>query len=170
MAVLWPCCTDSRGVMKSLMIFLVLVALAFLAWPYSAVYRLDQALKQNDQATLEAMIDVASVRDQIKRKLNKNVASNIGSVSSGFVDWLQDGIQRLGSDAIDELVDTRWVVNELRAHNPDSRQGGIMGQLTYAFFDGPDRLLLRIGDWEDNPVHAHLSLEGTHWRITAVYN
>ncbi|MET0067249.1 MAG: DUF2939 domain-containing protein [Candidatus Thiodiazotropha sp.] len=156
--------------MKSFIALLVLIALAFLAWPYTAIYRLDQALQQNDQATLEAMIDVQSVRDQIKRKLNKNVQSNIGSVSSGFVDWLQDGIRRLGSDAIDEMVDTAWVVNELRAHNPDPRQGGIMGQLSYAFFDGPDRLLLRIGEWEDNPVHAHLTLEGTRWRVTAVYN
>ncbi|MET0050109.1 MAG: DUF2939 domain-containing protein [Candidatus Thiodiazotropha sp.] len=156
--------------MKSFITLLVLVALAFLAWPYTAIYRLDQALKQNDQIAIESMIDVESVRDQIKRKLNKNVQSNIGSVSSGFVDWLQDGIRRLGSDAIDEMVDARWVVNELRAHNPDPRQGGIMSQLTYAFFDGPNRLLLRIGDWEDNPVHVHLSLEGTQWRITAVYN
>lgn len=45
-----------------------------------------------------------------------------------------------------------------------------MKRMTYAFFDGPDRLLLRIGELDENPVHAHLSLQGLQWRITAVYN
>ncbi len=156
--------------MKALASLLLLFILAFLVWPYTAVYRLDQALAQHHRQTLAEMIDIESVRDQIKRKLNKNLDSSIGNVSNSFIDWLQDGIQKLGADAIDEMVNTDWVAAQLRSHNPNPNEGGFFGQLSYAFFDGPDRLLLRIGELDDNPVHAHLKLEGTQWRITAVYN
>ncbi|MCU7904600.1 MAG: DUF2939 domain-containing protein [Candidatus Thiodiazotropha sp. (ex Epidulcina cf. delphinae)] len=156
--------------MKVFLIAALLVAAAFLIWPYTAVYQLDQALQRNDHQALAELIDVEAVRDQIKRKLNKNLESAIGDVSNDFVDWLQNGIQRLGADAVEQMVDIGWIVAQLRAHNRKPRQGGILDRMTYAFFDGPDRLLLRIGEWDDNPVHAHLSLQGTDWRITAVYN
>jgi hypothetical protein len=156
--------------MKTLIAFFFLIIIAFLVWPYTAIYRLEQALVHNDQQTLNDMIDIEAVREQIKRKLNKNVQSNIGDVSNSFIDWLQNGIQRLGANAVDEMVDRHWVVRQLRAHNQSSERGGVFDRLTYAFFDGPDRLLLRIGDWDENPVHAHLSLQGMSWRITAVYN
>lgn len=156
--------------MKGFLALLFLIVLAFLVWPYSAVYRLDQALLRDDLQAIGEMIDLASIREQIKRKLNKNVESAIGDVSNGFIDWLQNGIQRMGADAVEEMVDNRWVVAQLRSHNREPRQGGFMDRMTYAFFDGPDRLLLRIGELDDNPVHAHLSLQGLQWRITAVYN
>lgn len=167
-----PVITGQRPIrdMKGFFALLFLITLAFLIWPYTAVYRLDQALQTNDQQTLSEMIDLASIREQIKRKLNKNVQSTIGEVSNSFIDWLQNGIQRMGADAVEHMVDNQWVVTQLRSHNRKSEQGGILDRMTYAFFDGPDRLLLRIGDLDDNPVHAHLSLQGLQWRITAVYN
>ena len=156
--------------MKAFASLLLLGILAFLIWPYTAVYRLDRALALHHRQTLGEMIDIQSVRSQIKRKLNKNLESSIGNVSNSFIDWLQDGIQKLGADAVDQMVDTEWVVTQLRAHNPDPNEGGFYKQLSYAFFDGPDRLLLRIGELDDTPVHAHLKLQGTEWRITAIYN
>ncbi|MES9969259.1 MAG: DUF2939 domain-containing protein [Candidatus Thiodiazotropha sp.] len=156
--------------MKGFLALLFLIALAFLIWPYTAVYRLDKALQADDQQALSELIDLTAVRDQIKRKLNKNVESSIGDVSNSFIDWLQGGIQRMGADAVERMVDIQWVVSQLRSHNHKPDQGGFLERMTYAFFDGPDRLLLRIGDWDDNPVHAHLSLQGVQWRITAVYN
>ncbi|MES9833980.1 MAG: DUF2939 domain-containing protein [Candidatus Thiodiazotropha sp. DIVDIV] len=156
--------------MKALVVLIILIFAAFLVWPYTTVYRLEQALVHDDQQTLSEMIDVDSVREQIKRKLNKNVQSNIGDVSNGFIDWLQSGIQRLGANAVEEMVDIHWVIRELRSHNRRPDQGGVYDQLTYVFFDSPDRLLLRIGALDEKPVHVHLSLQGTSWRITAVYN
>jgi hypothetical protein len=156
--------------MKALASLLLLFILAFLIWPYTAVYRLDRALALQHRQTLAEMIDIESVREQIKRKLNKNLESSIGNVSNSFIDWLQGGIQELGADAIDQMVDTDWVASQLRSHNANPNEGGFYQQLSYAFFDGPDRMLLRIGELDDNPVHARLKLEGSQWRITAIYN
>jgi hypothetical protein len=168
-------CTEARegGLtlnMKAFASLLLILVAAFLIWPYTAVYRIDRALEQHHRQALDDMIDIQSVREQIKRKLNKNLESTIGNVSNSFIDWLQGGIQHLGADAVDQMVNTDWVIDQLRSHNPDPHQGGFMDRLSYAFFDGPDRLLLRIGGLDENPVHAHLKLEGTQWRITAIYN
>ena len=156
--------------MKATVSLLLILIVAFLIWPYTAIYRIDKALAQHHRQAFDEMVDIQSVRDQIKRKLNKNLESSIGTVSNGFIDWLQGGIQHLGADAIDKMVDNAWVADQLRSHNTDPNEGGFIDHLSYAFFDGPDRLLLRIGGLDDNPVHAHLKLEGTQWRITAVYN
>jgi len=156
--------------MKLLSYAFVLLLLGFLVWPYTVIYRLDQALQVNDREAIDQLVDIASIQKQIKRKMNKEVESSIGDVSNSFVEWLQNGIQRLGNDAIERMVTTDWVIAELRSHNADPRQGGFRKHLSYAFFDGPDSLLLRIGDLDDNPVHARLSLRDLEWRITAIYN
>ena len=156
--------------MKLLLYAFVLLLLGFLAWPFTVIYRLDQALQTNDREAIEQLVDIESIQLQIKRKMNKEVESSIGDVSNSFVEWLQNGIQRLGNDAIENMVNTDWVISELRSHNADPRQGGFMEHLSYAFFDGPDSLLLRIGELDDNPVHARLTLNNLEWRITAIYN
>ena len=156
--------------MKLLLYTFVLLLLGFLAWPFTVVYRLDQALQTNDRQAIEQLVDITSIQQQIKRKMNKEVESSIGDVSNSFVEWLQDGIQRLGNDAINHMVSTDWVVAELRSHNADPTRGGFMEQLSYAFFDAPDSLLLRIGELDDNPVHARMTLNNMEWRITAIYN
>lgn len=156
--------------MKLFLYALILLLLTFLVWPYTVIYRLDRAMQTDDREAIVQLVDIDSIQQQIKRKMNKDVETTIGDVSNSFVEWLQNGIQRLGNDAIENLVTTDWVLAELRSHNPDIRHGGFIGQLRYAFFDGADSLLLRIGDLDDNPVHARLTLNGLEWRITAIYN
>lgn len=156
--------------MKLLLYAFILLLLAFLIWPFTVIYRLDQALQTNDRMAIERLVDMQSIQLQIKRKMNKEVESTIGDVSNSFVEWLQNGIQRLGNDAIENMVNTDWVLVQLRSHNADPRLGGFIEHLSYAFFDGPDSLLLRIGELGENPVHARLTLEKMEWRITAIYN
>lgn len=156
--------------MKILLYAFVILLMAFLAWPFATIYRLDTALEEDDHQAIDQMVDIRSIQQQIKQKMNKEVESSIGDVSNSFVEWLQTGIQRLGNDAIDNMVNLDWAIAQLRSHNPDSRFGGFIGQLSYAFFDGPDSLLLRIGELGDNPVHARLTLLEMEWRITAIYN
>lgn len=156
--------------MKTLLSAFILLLLGFLAWPFSTIYRLDQALQTDDRLTIERLVDIHLIQQQIKKKMNKEVESTIGDVSNSFVEWLQTGLQQLGSGAIESMVNIDWAVTQLRSHNVDPSQGGFFDHLSYAFFDGPDSLLLRIGELDESPVHAHLTLQGTEWRITAIYN
>ena len=156
--------------MKTLLSAFILLLLGFLAWPFSTIYRLDQALQTDDRLTIERLVEIHLIQQQIKKKMNKEVESTIGDVSNSFVEWLQTGLQQLGSGAIESMVNIDWAVTQLRSHNLDPSQGGFFDHLSYAFFDGPDSLLLRIGELDESPVHAHLTLQGTEWRITAIYN
>jgi hypothetical protein len=156
--------------MKLFVYVIILLLLAFLVWPYSVIFRLDQALQDDDRPSIERLVDIGSIRLQIKRKMNKEVETTIGNVSNSFVDWLQNGIQHLGSDAIERMVNIDWALAQLRSHNPNPQQGGFIDHLSYAFFDGPGSLLLRIGELDDSPVHARLTFQDLEWRITAIYN
>ncbi len=156
--------------MKTFIALLIVCLLAFVAWPYYHLWRLNQAVVANDRQSLEQLVDLRAVRDQIKRRLNKEVDSAVGDVSNAFVDWLQDGIQRMGGDAVNRLVTLEWVREQLLSKSPVGVEPGFIDQTSYAFFDRPDRFLVRIGVLGDEPVHFHLSLVGAGWRMTSLYN
>ena len=116
------------------------------------------------------MVDLEAVQDQIKRRLNKEVDSSVGEVSNAFVDWLQEGIQRMGSEAVERMVTLDWVRGQLLSKSGPGYPPGFRDQISYAFFDRPGGFLVRIGALGEEPVHFHLSLQGATWRMTALYN
>lgn len=144
----------------------LLVVLAYLTWPYITVWRLDRALTRNDRDSLSTLVDLEGVRDEIRRRLNKESTSAIGPVSDQFVAWLEQAIRRAGSKAIEQQVDLDWVRGRLLSHSPEG--GGLGGSLERAFFDDPLHFSLRIGAPGASPVHARLSFQGTGWRLTAL--
>ncbi len=156
--------------MKTLIALLITCLLAFVAWPYYHLWRLDQAVVLNDRQALTGLVDLQAVREQIKRRLNKEVDSAVGDVSNAFVDWLQDGIRRMGGDALNRLVTLEWVREQLLSKSASGTKPGFIDQISYAFFDRPDRFLVRIGVLGEEPVHFHLSLVGLRWRMTSLYN
>ena len=156
--------------MKTFVAIIILCLAAYVAWPYYHVWRLDQAAILNDRTELNRLVDLEAVREQIKRRLNKEVDSAVGEVSNAFVDWLQTGIQRMGSDAVERLVTLDWVREQLLSKSDPHRPTGFMGQISHAFFDRPDGFLVRIGELGEEPVHFRLSLQGAAWRMTALYN
>jgi len=82
-------------IMKAFISLIILLACTYVAWPYYHVWRLDQAVIQNNPQALAQQVDLTAVREQIKRRLNKDVDSSVGNVSNAFVDWLQHGIRRM---------------------------------------------------------------------------
>lgn len=162
-----------RRAMRVLGVALLLVAIAllllFLAWPYFTLWRLDQAVRDRDTSALAELVDLDAVRGQIKKKLNKDADSSIGDLSDPFIRWMQEGIQTLGSEALDRLVTLSWIRARLLDHTAGNADEGFLGQVAYAFFDAPDAFVARIGVATDTPVHVRLTLRGTDWRVTALY-
>jgi Protein of unknown function (DUF2939) len=156
--------------MKTLLALLLLCAAAYLAWPYYGLWSLEQAVVSNDRVELARHVDLDAVREAIKQRLNKNLTSSVGDVSNAFVNWLQDGIRRLGSDAVDRLVTLDWVRQQLLSKTPPPGPPGFVSHIGYAFFDGPGSFLVRIGELGEDPVHMQLSITPTGWRVTALYN
>jgi hypothetical protein len=147
-------------------ILLVLLALAYLAWPYVALWRLDRALVHNDRRTLARLVDLGAVRGEIARKLNKDEKSSLGPPSDAFIAWLEQGIRRNGTAALERRVDHDWVRARLLSHSPPG--GGLLSALTLAFFDDPLHFAVRIGPADQAPVHLRLTFDGLGWRVTAL--
>jgi hypothetical protein len=156
--------------MKTSVALLCAFLCAFVAWPYYHVWALERAALDHDLAALAPLVDLPMVREQIKRRLNKEVDSAVGEVSNAFVDWLQDGIRRLGANAVERLVTLEWVRAQLLAKTTPGERPGFIDRIDYAFFERPDRFLVRIGVLGEDPVHFRLSLQGAVWRVTALYN
>jgi hypothetical protein len=144
----------------------VAVLLLYLVWPYFTLWQLDQALVSGDAAALDRLVDLAAVRDEIKRKLNKDSTSSIGDLSDPFIRWLEAGIQAAGSGAVDQLVTLDWVRDQLLA---DVAGKGLLPRLSFAFFDAPDGFRLTVDGSGGNPVHARLTLGNAAWRVSALY-
>jgi hypothetical protein len=141
--------------------------LAFFAWPYVTLWRLDRALTRDEPQALAALVDLAAVREEIQHRLNKENASTIGPVSDDFVAWLERAIRRNGTDAIEHQVDLEWVRGRLLSRSPPGE--GLRSALTRAFFDDPLHFSLRMGAPSASPVYARLSLQRSGWRLTALY-
>jgi hypothetical protein len=146
---------------------LILASLVYLAWPYLALWDLSRAVTDAGPDVVAAHIDLAAVRGELRRKLNKDSPSTIGKLSDSFILWLERGIRRLGTGALDELVTLDWVRERLTANSPPGQ--GFLPQVSYAFFDSPAGFAVRLGTPDQTPVHFRMTLQGFQWRVTAVY-
>ena len=145
----------------------VLAGLVYLAWPYQALWDLSRDDADARPAVLAARVDLTAVRGELRKKLNKDSPSTIGKLSDPFIRWLERGIRRLGTGALDELVTSDWVRERLTANSPPGE--GFLPQVSYAFFDSPAGFAVRLGAPDQTPVRFRMALQGFQWRVTAVY-
>jgi hypothetical protein len=148
-------------------VFLLVLGIVYAAWPYVTLWRLDRALVRDDRGTLGALVDLAAVRGEIARKLNKEETSTLGPPSDAFIEWLEQGIRRNGTAALEHWVDLDWVRERLLSHA--SPQQGMVPALTRAFFDDPLHFSARVGRAGRTPVFLRLTFDGLGWRVTSVY-
>lgn len=155
--------------MRSTIIVLLLLVAAYVALPYYTLIQLDRAVTENDRAELSRLVDLAAVRESSRRSLlgEQPAERPDNPVSS----WFQDGVELLSQKALDTLVNLDWVRNVLRSKNDTSghKPGSMLGNVGYAFFEGFDRFLFRVGDLGQQPVHVRLQLQGWEWRVTALF-
>ena len=146
---------------------LSLVLLVYLTWPYVMLWRLDRALILDDQASLAQLVDLDAVRGAIRRQLNKEARGQAVPMSDNFITWLEEGIRRAGTAALEQEVTLQWVRTQMLAHSPPG--AGLGPALTRAFFDDPLHFSLHLGDDSQVPVRVRLRLTGTGWRLTELY-
>jgi hypothetical protein len=145
----------------------LLLVLAYLLWPYVTLSRLDRALVRNDQAALADLVDLDAIRDEIRRKLNKDANGTIGPFSDGFIAWLEQGIRTDGTAALEEQVNLAWVRERLLANAPPGDGlGPVLGRV---LFEDPGHFTLRLGAATATPVFLRLGFTGLGWRVQALY-
>ena len=160
--------------MKNVFIVLaVLGLLGILSWPYVGLYQLDRALQSGQDAQLAKYVDLAAIRAGRAQALRKDADRLIGAGNDDVSAFFRESARALTSTAIDHIVDLEWVRTSLRR---DGKPGDarpfppLLGEVSYAFFDGPDRFLVRLGDLDDEPTHLLLALKDWRWTLVAIYD
>ncbi|WP_295448166.1 DUF2939 domain-containing protein [uncultured Thiodictyon sp.] len=147
--------------------FPALIVIAYLVWPFITLWQLDRALVRGDQAALGRLVDLDAVRDALRRKLNKDAIGTIGPLSDAFITWLEEGIRRDGTAALDQAVTLEWVRERMLAHSPS--EAGLWPALSRVRFDDPLYFSLRLGGESQVPVTVRIGFTGLSWRVRALY-
>ncbi len=158
--------------MKLLRIPLLLLLLAYLAWPYVTILRLDRALASNDPTTLEHLVDLTAVQQEFKDRMDQGLRGAVGEGSNPMLEFMSGGIRQLGGSAIEQLVTMEWVRARLlsKSDQGPASAPSLLNSISFALFESFDLFLIRIGQLGDNPVHARMRLQDWDWRVVAVYD
>ncbi|EIC20615.1 DUF2939 domain-containing protein [Thiorhodovibrio frisius] len=147
------------------LVSLTLAGLLLFASPYWTLWRMSRAASSATPEALRPFVDLGAVRDQIRRRLNKDLKSDIGEVSDHFIEWIEQGLQQQGTAAIDHLVKLEWIAGLLR---DESSQTPLLERVIYAFYDPPHGFLIKLEQPDGEPVTLLLRPAPLRWRITAV--
>ena len=165
-----------RAIRPLLLVFLA-VLVGYAAYPYVTLYRLREAVLQNDAATLRSLVHWPKVRDGIKEDIcdflfDPPVASANGPAlaSAALPAFGQSFVRGIASNVVDRRVTPEALTAAL---GPLVSQPVIAGsdvRLTWAFFDAPTAFSvgLRVPDHDDD-VLVRLEVRDMSWRVTRVW-
>ena len=152
--------------MRTLLSLILIAAIAYGAWPYYHLYALDRAVRAEEPARLQRLVDIEAVRVGVKARLLGDRAPQAKGAAQGLQGLVQEGLDRLGSEAVRRVVSYEWVREQLA---PAGREAGMLHAVSYAFFEGPTEFVFRVGELGTGPVHVQMQLRDWVWRVTAVY-
>jgi hypothetical protein len=156
--------------MKLLLGILLIALLAFVAWPYVDLFRLDRALgAARPLVALAPLVDLDAVRAGYKRRFDRNLDHLIPLDPAHPVrNWLEEPLQRFGAETIEQAVDLTWVWERLREavrRHSDQASPYLLSAVDYAFFESWDQFLVRLGRIGEGESYLRLRLEGNVWRL-----
>jgi hypothetical protein len=151
---------------------LLLAIVAFGAWPYYQIFRLDQALGNNDMATLGELVDLSAIRRNYRDRLEAGLGVLPHAGDGGEVlKWLTQNLQRLGDAALDQAITLEWVRDTLKsavARATNKKPPYLIAAVTFAFFESYDSFIIRLGELGKNATHIRMRLVHNRWRVTDI--
>jgi hypothetical protein len=151
---------------------LLFALLAFGIWPYYTVFRLDDALGQDDTTKLASLTDLDAIRANYRSRVEAGADALLpaGDPDSAM-GWIRQNLERLGDSALQQAITVPWVRDTLR--DAATRATGqsppyLIAAIDFAFFESYDRFVIRIGELGRGATHVRLGLEGTEWKITDI--
>ncbi|NEV64861.1 DUF2939 domain-containing protein [Thiorhodococcus minor] len=160
--------------MARIFVFLLAFCLiAFGAWPYYGLYRLDQALSEPDASAIAPFVDLSAIQESYKARLSSGVDSMLPEADRTSVpglEWLAKSLQQVGGQALDQVITlelVRSMLREAAIRATDERPAYFLAGVDYAFFASWNRFRVRLGEQTD-ATEVLMRLEGIHWRITDI--
>lgn len=147
-----------------------LALVAFIAWPYYQIFRLDEALGKDDIGTLSQLVDVPAIRHNYKERLEGGLGLQPRDANSALA-WLQQNLQRMGDVALEQAITLEWTAETLKdsaSRATDRRPPYFMAAVSFAFFESYNSFLIRLGELGRNATHVRMQLQDKTWRVTDI--
>ncbi|HYN76785.1 MAG TPA: DUF2939 domain-containing protein [Lamprocystis sp. (in: g-proteobacteria)] len=158
--------------MRYIAYLLMFALIAFGIWPYLYVFKLDGALSQETTTDLAPLVDLSAIRGNYKARITTGADQLLPAGDpKGAMGWIRQNLERLGDSALDQAITLPWVQETLRQAVTDATKQSppyLLAGVDFAFFESPNRFLLRIGELGQGATHVRLSLDGTQWKITDI--
>ena len=167
-----------RAIRPLLLVFLAILG-GYTAYPYVTLYRLQEAVRQSDAATLRSLVHWPKVRDGIKEDIcdflfDPPVASANGpALASGALPAFgQSFVRGIASNVVDRRVTPEGLAASFQPPglHADGASRAPDVRLSWAFFGSATEFLVSLrapGQVED--IRVQLDLRGTQWRVTRVW-
>jgi hypothetical protein len=164
--------------MRKWLIAAILVAAAYIGYPYLTLYWIDHALLTDDEAALESLVDWPAVRQELKAdvKLALIEAAQTGLGKNSFAGVFGGAltallVPTLVDSAVEEWVTTEKVLNSEVVVEHRQDQTSFADFVTYAFFTSPTEFRVDLKDPNDadSPtITALMRLTGLRWRVVSI--
>ena len=164
---------------KPMIAAIALVCAGYVAWPYLTLFRLAEAVRQGDAATLETLVDWDDVREGIKEDVCDTVFDaptvKVASAEARLPPFGYSFVRGIAASAIDEEVSARALVDASRASPPASprdRTASPIRTIVWAFFESPTSFSVLVrppGAGKHQLVRLRLAFERGAWRVDRVW-
>lgn len=150
---------------------LLFALLTYGIWPYYHIFQLDTALSQEDPTALADLVDLQTIQRNYKQRLTTGLGLPHAQDGDDALSRLSQGLARLGDTALEQLITPSWVQHRLREATRAATERSppyLISGIRFAFFESPNRFLIRIGDLGDGATHIRMDRQGTTWRVTDI--
>jgi hypothetical protein len=148
------------------------IGLAYAAYPYVTLYRLDAALHTGDATTLRALVDWPAVREGIKEDICDNVADAPDATNSDgkLPAFGASFVRGITVNTVDHQVTAEGLVGMTHHHATSMATGNGVMQVNWAFFHDPTSFIVSVdAAGQPVPIRLQLSLKDATWQVTRIW-
>lgn len=151
---------------------LLAVAAAYCVYPYVTLYRLGQAIRAGDAATLVTMVDWPSVREGIKEDICDLVVDEPAEAKAGYQlpPFGAGFVRGIATSSVDARITPEALVAAARQPPPRPVGKGAAVRIAWAFFGGPTQFLVDLrAPGPTQPIRLQMDLRAGAWHVTRVW-
>ncbi|MEY6432620.1 DUF2939 domain-containing protein [Thioalkalicoccus limnaeus] len=140
-------------------------------WPYYHILQMDTALSRDDPAALEPLVDLQAIQRNYKQRLTTGLGLPRPQEGNDALGRLSQGLARLGDATLEQLITPTWVQHRLREATRAATERDppyLISGIRFAFFESPNRFLIRIGELGGGATHIRMDRQGATWRVTDI--
>jgi len=148
------------------------VAFAYGIYPYVTLYRLGQAVRNGDAASLESMVNWDAVREGIKEDICDLVIDQPEAAKTGdqLPPFGAGFVRGIATNAVDSRITPQALVAATQQPAATTAPQGAAVQISWAFFAGPAAFMVDLSaPGQDTPIRLQMDLRDGCWRVTRVW-